>query len=88
MNLVLFDLDNTLLAGDSDHSWGDFICQRGLVDADEYQARNDAFYADYCAGKLDVDGSGEYAKTRLSLLVPAIDASPVPPPPSRKASWR
>ena len=54
MRLALFDLDNTLLAGDSDHSWGDFICQRGLVDAAEYQARNDAFYADYCAGKLDV----------------------------------
>jgi HAD superfamily hydrolase (TIGR01490 family) len=54
VRLALFDLDNTLLAGDSDHSWGDFICQRGLVDADEYQARNDAFYADYCAGKLDV----------------------------------
>ncbi|HWR81144.1 MAG TPA: HAD-IB family hydrolase, partial [Pseudomonas sp.] len=54
MRLALFDLDNTLLAGDSDHSWGDFLCQRGLVDADEYQARNDAFYADYCDGKLDV----------------------------------
>ncbi len=54
MRLALFDLDNTLLAGDSDHSWGDFICQRGLVDAAEYQARNDAFYADYCADKLDV----------------------------------
>ena len=54
MRLALFDLDNTLLAGDSDHSWGEFVCQRGLVDAAEYQARNDAFYADYCAGKLDV----------------------------------
>ncbi|CAD5106082.1 histidinol-phosphatase [Zestomonas carbonaria] len=54
MRLALFDLDNTLLAGDSDHAWGDYICQRGLVDAAEYQARNDAFYADYCAGKLDV----------------------------------
>ena len=54
MRLALFDLDNTLLAGDSDHSWGEFLCQRGLVDAAEYQARNDAFYADYCAGKLDV----------------------------------
>lgn len=40
------------------------------------------------AGKLDVDGSGDYTTTRLSLLVPTIDASPVPPPPSRKASWR
>ena len=54
MRLALFDLDNTLLAGDSDHSWGDFLCQQGHVDAVEYQARNDAFYADYCNGKLDV----------------------------------
>lgn len=52
--LALFDLDNTLLAGDSDHSWGEWLCQRGLVDAGEYQARNDAFYADYLAGQLDV----------------------------------
>ncbi len=54
MRLALFDLDNTLLAGDSDHSWGEWLCQRGLVDAAEYQARNDAFYADYVAGTLDV----------------------------------
>ncbi|MCY1401901.1 Phosphoserine phosphatase [compost metagenome] len=54
MRLALFDLDNTLLAGDSDHSWGEWLCQRGLVDAADYQARNDAFYADYVAGKLDV----------------------------------
>ena len=55
MRLALFDLDNTLLAGDSDHSWGEFLCQRGLVDAAEYQARNDAFYADYKAGTLDIE---------------------------------
>jgi HAD superfamily hydrolase (TIGR01490 family) len=54
VRLALFDLDNTLLAGDSDHSWGEFLCETGRVDAVEYRARNDAFYADYCAGKLDV----------------------------------
>ncbi|MDX5372354.1 MAG: HAD-IB family hydrolase [Pseudomonadaceae bacterium] len=54
MRLALFDLDNTLLAGDSDHSWGEFLCDSGRVDAAEYRARNDAFYADYCAGRLDV----------------------------------
>lgn len=54
MRLALFDLDNTLLAGDSDHSWGEFLCETGRVDAVAYRARNDAFYADYCAGKLDV----------------------------------
>ena len=46
MNLALFDLDNTLLAGDSDHSWGEFLFETGRVDAVEYRARNDAFYAD------------------------------------------
>ncbi len=54
VRLALFDLDNTLLAGDSDHAWGEFLCQRGLVDADSYRARNDAFYEDYLQGRLDV----------------------------------
>ncbi|HEV7272377.1 hypothetical protein [Pseudoxanthomonas sp.] len=40
------------------------------------------------AGKLDVEGSGDYAKARLSLLVPTLDPAPTPPTPSRKASWR
>ncbi len=53
MNLALFDLDNTLLAGDSDHAWGEFICARGAVDAQAYQARNNAFYEQYKAGTLD-----------------------------------
>lgn len=54
MGLAIFDLDNTLLAGDSDHAWGEFLCDRGYVDAVEYRARNDQFYADYVAGQLDV----------------------------------
>lgn len=54
MRLALFDLDNTLLAGDSDHAWGEYLCQRGIVDASHYRARNDAFYQDYLAGNLDV----------------------------------
>jgi HAD superfamily hydrolase (TIGR01490 family) len=52
--LAIFDLDNTLLAGDSDHSWGEFLCKRGYVDAGQYRQRNDAFYEDYKAGRLDV----------------------------------
>ena len=54
MRLALFDLDNTLLAGDSDHAWGEFLCRHGIVDSTDYKARNDAFYQDYLAGKLDV----------------------------------
>ena len=52
MRLALFDLDNTLLGGDSDHAWGDYLCERGFLDAVAYKARNDEFYQDYLAGKL------------------------------------
>ena len=52
--LAIFDLDNTLLAGDSDHAWGEFACELGLVDAGEYGRANDAFYEDYKAGRLDI----------------------------------
>ena len=55
MRLALFDLDNTLLGGDSDHAWGDYLCERGFLDAVAYKARNDEFYQDYLAGKLDND---------------------------------
>ena len=54
MNLVLFDLDNTLLAGDSDYEWGQFLIAKGVVDRDHYEARNRAFYEDYKAGRLDI----------------------------------
>lgn len=54
MELALFDLDNTLLAGDSDHAWGQFLCDQGVVDRDRYKARNDAFYEQYKAGTLDI----------------------------------
>ncbi len=47
MRLAIFDLDNTLLAGDSDHAWGEFLVLRGLVDSVRYKAENDRFYADY-----------------------------------------
>lgn len=53
MRLALFDLDNTLLGGDSDHAWGDYLCERGFLDPIAYKARNDEFYQDYLAGKLD-----------------------------------
>ena len=53
MNLALFDLDNTLLQGDSDHAWGEFICERGAVDRHEYEARNNEFFEHYKAGTLD-----------------------------------
>jgi HAD superfamily hydrolase (TIGR01490 family) len=54
MRLVLFDLDNTLLAGDSDHEWGRFLIDHGIVDRAQYETRNQAFYEDYKAGRLDI----------------------------------
>ena len=54
MTLAIFDLDNTLLAGDSDHAWGEFIADIGIVDGATYRQQNDAFYDDYCRGALDI----------------------------------
>lgn len=54
MSLALFDLDNTLIAGDSDHAWGEFLVNKGLVDAAEYKKANDFYYAAYDNGTLDI----------------------------------
>ena len=64
--LALFDLDNTLLAGDSDHGWGQFMVAQGLVDGANYGAKNDAFYQDYLAGDLDMVAYAEFALTPLA----------------------
>ena len=52
--LVLFDLDNTLLTGDSDFEWAQFLIEQGVVDREVYEARNQAFYDQYKAGTLDI----------------------------------
>ncbi len=54
MKLALFDLDHTLLPLDSDQSWGEFTLELGWVDRPTFQAQNNAFYADYQAGCLDI----------------------------------
>ena len=54
MALALFDLDNTLLAGDSDYLWGVFLAEQGIVDADYYEAENQRFYDEYKQGTLDI----------------------------------
>ena len=54
MALVLFDLDNTLLNGDSDHAFGEFLISQGIVDGKSYQQKNDQFYQDYQNGSLDI----------------------------------
>jgi HAD superfamily hydrolase (TIGR01490 family) len=70
MTLAIFDLDNTLLAGDSDHAWGEFLISRGLVNADSYRAKNDGFYADYCRGELDVIAYNEFVYSVLVRETP------------------
>ena len=54
MELALFDLDNTLLAGDSDYEWAQFLIERGVLDRAAYEARNDEFFRQYQAGTLDI----------------------------------
>lgn len=54
MALAIFDLDHTLLSGDSDHAWGQYLVDRNLVDPAEHQRRNDHFYEQYKAGTLDI----------------------------------
>lgn len=52
--LALFDLDNTLLAGDSDYLWGKFLVDEGWVDGESYERENQRFYDEYKAGVLDI----------------------------------
>lgn len=61
MALAIFDLDNTLIGGDSDHLWGQFVCEQGIVDAAQFGAVNDKFYADYKSGNLDIDAYLRFA---------------------------
>jgi len=63
--LALFDLDNTLLNGDSDHAWGLFLAKVGAVDADQQEQMQDYFYQQYLAGSLDID---EFLEFQLKPL--------------------
>jgi HAD superfamily hydrolase (TIGR01490 family) len=65
VRLAIFDLDNTLIAGDSDHSWGEFLVQKNLVNAAVYAEANDRFYQQYKAATLDIQ---EYLAFSLAPL--------------------
>ncbi|KAF0191172.1 MAG: HAD-superfamily hydrolase [Gammaproteobacteria bacterium] len=54
MTLAIFDLDNTLLAGDSDYLWGRFLIEQGVVPRDQYERDNQRYYDDYTRGNLDI----------------------------------
>jgi HAD superfamily hydrolase (TIGR01490 family) len=65
MNLALFDLDHTLMPGDSDHEWGRFMIRAGMVEEVAFARAHDQFYADYKAGTLDIDA---YLRTMLGTI--------------------
>lgn len=65
MALAIFDLDNTLISGDSDHGWGEFLVAQGLVDADLFSEKNDYYFQQYQLGKLNIH---EYLEFSLEPL--------------------
>lgn len=70
MSLAIFDLDNTLIAGDSDHAWGEFLVEEALVDPVSFKQSNDGFYQDYCNGQLDIHAYLKFALEPLSRFSP------------------
>lgn len=75
VHLAIFDLDNTLLAGDSDYLWGKFLAGRGIVDAEFYEQENQRFYDEYKAGELDIFEFLAFSLKPLSEHSPATLAS-------------
>ena len=71
MSLAIFDLDNTLLAGDSDYLWGQFLVDQGIVDRDFYEQTNARFYQQYREGNLDIAQFLQFALKPLADNEPA-----------------
>src|SRR5437764_4447876 len=70
MRLALFDLDNTLLSGDSDYEWGQFLVDRGVLDRETYEAQNRAYYEQYIVGTLDIHEYLGFALRPLAAHAP------------------
>lgn len=66
MTLAIFDLDNTLLSGDSDYLWGEFLCERNIVDPGRYREKNREFFEAYERGTLDIMKFLEFSLEPLS----------------------
>ena len=66
MNLALFDLDNTLLSGDSDFEWSQFLIDQGVLDRELFEAKNLTFYEQYKAGTLDIHAFLDFQLKPLS----------------------
>ena len=93
MALAIFDLDHTLLNGDSDHAWGEFLVQQGIVDESFYRKQNDHFYELYKQSRLDImeylafalEPLTHYNLDQLSELHQQFMASHVAPMRQKKA---
>lgn len=68
MALAIFDLDNTLLNGDSDYLWGEFLARQGHVDGESYRKENQRFYDEYVDGTLDIYEFLEFSLAPLSKI--------------------
>ncbi len=87
MRLAIFDLDNTLLAGDSDYLWGEFLVEQGLVDGEAYARENRRYYEAYQAGTLDIAAFAAFSLApivqhgveRLATLRPRFVAEKIAP---------
>ncbi|MCK9389627.1 MAG: HAD-IB family hydrolase [Sulfuritalea sp.] len=66
MNLALFDLDNTLISGDSDFEWAQFLIGKGVLDREVHEAKNVEFYEQYKAGTLDIHAFLDFQLAPLS----------------------
>jgi HAD superfamily hydrolase (TIGR01490 family) len=65
MKLAIFDLDNTLIGGDSDCLWGDFLSEQGYIDSDAYKKGHERFYEQYTAGTMNIY---EFLEFQLKVL--------------------
>ena len=65
MRLAIFDIDNTLIAGDSDLLWGEFLCEQNYVEPKIYKDAHEKYYQDYLKGNLDID---DFLSFQLKVL--------------------
>lgn len=68
MSLALFDMDNTLIAGDSDYEWGQWLVLKNKVDGDYFRRVNEGFFDDYKSGVMDINAYLEFALAPLARM--------------------
>ncbi len=72
MKLAIFDLDNTLIGGDSDYLWGQFLCEHGYLESKSHSLQHERYYQDYKAGHLDIHKFLEFQLQPLAGVEPDI----------------